>query len=96
MFLKRGGVMSKRASSNSRKDFIVAVRMPHSLTEELKDIQKINHFMDISDEIRYVVRKYCIQPKPPELEKAFLENKRKEKLIEELNNIIEQLKITQK
>jgi len=97
--------MSKRARQsnstvnsriNSRKDKIVAVRMPRGLVDELKDIQKVNHFMDMSDEIRFIVRKYfdlISQSGTPqkELENVFLENKRKEKLIEDLNNIINQL-----
>jgi metal-responsive CopG/Arc/MetJ family transcriptional regulator len=84
----------------SRKDVIVSVRLPQSLIDELKDIQQVNHFMDLSDEIRFVVRRYClsflnsqgqqssIQP-PIEL---LAEQKRKEKLIEDLSKIIENLK----
>ena len=84
--------MNKR----SKKDIIVAVRMPRGLVDELKDIQKINHFMDMSDEIRFIVRKYCIPGnEPTDLTGALIENKRKEKLIEDLNNIISQLKGTQ-
>ena len=88
---------SKTSKAHSKKDIIVAVRMPKGMVEELRDIQKINHFMDISDEIRYVLRKYCTPSQVPKIgsdgiESALLENKRKEKLIEDLNNIIAQLK----
>ena len=88
------------APQKSRKDVIVSVRLPQSLIDELKDIQRINHFMDLSDEIRFVVRRYClsflnsqgqkssIQP-PVEL---LAEQRRKEKLIEDLSKIIENLK----
>jgi len=81
-----------------RKDTIVSVRLPKSLVDELKDIQKVNHFMDLSDEIRFVVRRYClsflntkqsnIQP-PIEI---LVEQKRKEKLIDDLSKIIENLR----
>jgi hypothetical protein len=84
-----------------KKDVLVSVRLPKSLVEELKDIQKINHFIDLSDEIRFVVRKYClnvlnitnsISSKPPV--ELLLEERRKEKLISDLTNIIDNLKNT--
>jgi hypothetical protein len=82
----------------SRKDVIVSVRLPRSLIEELRDIQKVNHFMDLSDEIRFVVRRYCLgflnsqqsEVKPPI--ELLVEQKRKEKLIDDLSKIIENLK----
>jgi hypothetical protein len=79
-----------------KKDIIVAVRMPRGLVDELKDKQNINHFMDMSDEIRFIVRKYCTPGnEPTDLSAALVENKRKEKLIDDLNNIINQLKRSQ-
>ena len=84
--------------SAPRKDVIVSVRLPKTLVEELKDIQKVNHFIDLSDEIRFVVRRYClsflntqqsnVQP-PIEM---IAEQKRKEKLIDDLTKIIDNLK----
>lgn len=99
MFWRKDSRMSKHASATiSKKDIIVAVRMPKGLVLELRDIQKINHFMDMSDEIRYIVRKYGMQSPIGQLPQkdignAFLESKRKEKLIEELNKIISQLQV---
>ncbi|HYD03766.1 MAG TPA: hypothetical protein VEC16_05710 [Alphaproteobacteria bacterium] len=83
-------------NSGPRKDVMVSVKLPRSLVEELKDIQQINHFMDLSDEIRFVVRRYCLkflnsQSDSPSLE-MLAEQKRKEKLIEELSKIIDSLK----
>lgn len=75
--------------TRSTKDAIVSVRMPHALIEELRDLQKINHFMDISDEIRHIIRRYAT-PAIPELN--LIESKKKERLIEELTRIIESLK----
>jgi hypothetical protein len=90
--------MNKLVSERPKKDVIVSVRLPKSLIEELKDIQKVNHFMDLSDEIRFVVRRYCLSflnsqqsPIKPPIE-MLLEQKRKEKLIEDLTKIIENLK----
>jgi metal-responsive CopG/Arc/MetJ family transcriptional regulator len=77
---------------------IVSVRLPKGLIDELKDIQQVNHFMDLSDEIRFVVRKYCLSflnthesSAQPPIE-ILLEQKRKEKLIGDLSKIIENLK----
>ncbi|HIH31098.1 TPA: hypothetical protein HA235_00160 [Candidatus Woesearchaeota archaeon] len=69
------------------KNTIVAIRMPKGLVDELKDLQKINHFMDLSDEIRFIIRKYCIarQDQPESIIK-------RQKLIEDLTKIIENLK----
>jgi|GEM_PF-970480 len=84
-----------------KKEIIVSVRLPKSLVDELKEIQQVNHFMDLSDEIRFVVRRYCLSflnssgqvsslSKPPI--ELLLEEKRKEKLIDDLSKIIENLK----
>jgi hypothetical protein len=71
-----------------KKDILVAVRMPKGLITELKSLQKTNHFMDMSDEIRFVIRKYTINASsndPGELQK-------KEQLIADLSKIIDGLK----
>ncbi len=77
-----------------KKDTIVAVRMPKGLVEELKDLQKINHFMDISDEIRYVIRRYVfnVGTEHADSEKTIQELKKKEQLIQDLSRIITELK----
>lgn len=38
------------------KDVIVSVRMPKTMLDELKLLAKKNHFMDVSEEIRSVIR----------------------------------------
>lgn len=75
--------------SRQKKEIIVAVRMPRGLVEELKDLQKINHFMDLSDEIRFIIRKNLMYSAT---EKTEHELKKKEQLIQSLNRIIEELK----
>lgn len=88
-------------SKNKSNDFVVSVKLPHSLLVELKTLQKTNHFMDLSDEIRYVVRESCLNlsalsshPSIPQIPQSisFMEQKKKEKLISELTGILDELK----
>jgi len=89
-----------QTSHKPKKDVIVSVRLPKSLIDELKDIQQVNHFMDLSDEIRFVVRKYCLSFLNTQGQQSTIlppiellaEQKRKERLIEDLSKIIENLK----
>jgi hypothetical protein len=37
-------------------DSIVSVRMPSSLVQKLKLLSKENHFMDVSEELRSIIR----------------------------------------
>ncbi len=48
-------------------DVLVSVRMPEELVNELKKLVKANHFMDLSDEIRSVVRDHWLESKDPYL-----------------------------
>jgi len=81
--------LSPSKTFRQKKDTIVAVRMPRGLVDELKDLQKINHFMDLSDEIRFVIRKNVL---PIGIEKTDQELRKKEQLIQDLNRIIMELK----
>jgi hypothetical protein len=80
---------AKHTTKHERKDIMVAVRLPKNLVDEMKDIQRINHFMDLSDEIRYIVRKHCVKIQGTDTEK---ELQQKQKLIDELNAMISLLK----
>ena len=87
--------MSKSLFLNSRKDIIVSVRLPKGLVDELKDIQQINHFMDLSDEIRFIIRRYSLSFLNTDDRQSIAtltEQKEKEKLIQELTKIIDTLK----
>ncbi|MEM4637911.1 MAG: hypothetical protein QXK76_02720 [Candidatus Woesearchaeota archaeon] len=78
---------SSNKSQKSQKDVIVAVRMPKGLVDELRDLQKVNHFMDLSDEIRYIIRKNILYVnKKPDI------SRKKEQIINELSSIIDELK----
>ena len=48
-------------------DVMLSVRMPKSLVSELKALAKEQHFLDLSEEIRSIVRKKWIQYTNPEL-----------------------------
>lgn len=84
-------ITNKVQEKRQKKDIIVAVRMPKGLVEELKDLQRINHFMDLSDEIRFIIRKnlFYVDKKNND------ESRRKENIIDNLNKIIRELKSDQ-
>jgi len=84
-------------------DQIVSVRMPVSLLNELKELAEKNHFLDVSEEIRSILRsKWMSQKDPYSLKlmaireaalKAKVPNKLKalkkdlKKLLEEINEL---------
>jgi Arc/MetJ-type ribon-helix-helix transcriptional regulator len=87
------------------KDTMVSIRIPGSLLEELKAIAQTEHYMDVSEEIRSIVRDRWLQAKQPELEelkklkediKRGLETKKERlvriELIRELEKIKESVK----
>lgn len=78
-------------SARIKKENIVSVRMPKGLVSELRDLQKINHFMDISDEIRFVIRKYCAMPQQKSIDE---DQEKKQQLISDLDRILRELKNT--
>jgi Arc/MetJ-type ribon-helix-helix transcriptional regulator len=86
-------------------DVMISIRMPKGLVNELKELAVENHYMDLSDEIRQVVKQKClfeIEPYRHELkkvrenlEKEIITKKTtqdKEKLVAELKKIIDELK----
>jgi len=48
---------------------VVSVRMPKSLLEELKRISENQHYMDVSDAIRSVLRQRYLQSTEPDTAK---------------------------
>ena len=86
------------------KDVVISVRMPASLTKELKILTEKNHYMDMSEHLRSVIRDKCIEyiePYKHELTKI-RENmedklatahamKDKKRLVEDLQKIIKEL-----
>ncbi len=89
MHLRKDIRMNKPGSS--RKDIIVSVRLPKTLVDELKDLQQINHFMDLSDEMRFIIRKYLkFLPSQPDKQQdildpdVVLEQKKRDQDIEDL------------
>ena len=47
-------------------DIMVSIRMPRSLAKELKESAKQHHFLDLSEEIRSIVRKKWMQHNDPQ------------------------------
>ncbi len=87
------------------KDTIVSIRIPKSLVTELKEITEKKHFLDLSELIRTIIRKKCDEYAEPykhevrkmrdTLEESLYQHKAtkdKEKLVEELQRIIEELR----
>jgi Arc/MetJ-type ribon-helix-helix transcriptional regulator len=87
------------------KDVMISVRVPAGLLSELKELTFKNHYMDLSEHIRAIIREKSMQFAEPyryeltkmreEMESKISANKsieEKRKLVEELKNIIEELK----
>lgn len=87
------------------KDVMISVRMPLSLAKELKGLTEKNHYMDLSEHMRAIIREKSMRYAEPyryELSKMReqMENKisankaieEKKKLVEELKTIIQELK----
>ncbi len=83
-------------------DSIVSVRMPSSLVQRLRSLSKDNHFLDVSEEVRSIirikVREYKIKQgtkKGISLEKKKAELKQesivKEELVKKLKEMIKEL-----
>jgi len=84
---------------------IVSVRMPSSLVQKLRELAKDNHFLDVSEEVRSLikvqVRKYKIrlgeikpleEEKPAEKKVDFkTDNMIKEEMVRRLKRMIEEL-----
>jgi len=84
-------------------DSIVSVRMPSSLVQRLKQLSKDNHFLDVSEEIRSIVkskiRTYRQQAGEPVTEEPHAKKKEdfktenvvKEELVKRLKQMIKEL-----
>ncbi len=74
-------------------DTVVSVRMPSTLVRELRILADKNHYMDLSEEIRSVVRTKCIDStQSPDSKIAKLKQKQSnQQMIEELKKLIGRL-----
>lgn len=48
-------------------DVMVSIRMPKTLVAELKELAKSRHFLDLSEEVRSIVRQNWLSHTSPEL-----------------------------
>jgi Arc/MetJ-type ribon-helix-helix transcriptional regulator len=87
------------------KDVMISVRVPSGLVKELKELTEKNHYMDLSEHMRAIIREKSMQYVEPyryelskmrkEMENNISSNKaieEKKKLVEELKSIIKELK----
>ena len=86
-------------------DSIVSLRMPSTLVKELKDLAEENHYIDLSEEMRSIVREKWLQYTNPllhemikirkdiqhEIEKKAVKKEQKE-VLEELRRIKDYLR----
>lgn len=78
---------------------IVSVRMPSSLVQKLRELAKENHFLDVSEEVRSIIKKQVIRYQAGEarieapVEKVDFKtgNMVKEELVKRLKMIIEEI-----
>ena len=82
-------------------DVMVSVRMPKSLAEELRNLTKKHHFLDISEHVRSIVRARWIESENPQLSEikklredieGELKRKSAEKVQEEVARELEKIK----
>lgn len=84
------------------KETLISIRMPKSLINDLKNKAKSQHYLDLSEHIRSVVRAKClsiIDPYSSEMQKFRQEIKQdliqkaktKSQLVDDLKRIIEEL-----
>jgi metal-responsive CopG/Arc/MetJ family transcriptional regulator len=87
------------------KDTTLSIRLPVTLVKELRELAQKNHYLDLSEQIRTIIRQKCEEYTEPykhevkkmreQLEENIKESKDshdKEKLLQELEKIITELK----
>jgi dihydroneopterin aldolase len=74
-------------------DTVVSVRMPSTLVRELRILADKNHYMDLSEEIRSVVRSKCFSFTEPVTSKIakLKQEQTNQQMIEELKKLIGRL-----
>ena len=65
---------------SSLPDHIVSVRMPVSLLDELKKLAITNHFLDVSEEVRSLLRDKWLEQQDPSRFKTQIIKKNLEKI----------------
>lgn len=75
-------------------DKIISVRMPSSLINELKELAEKNHYLDVSEEIRSLLREKYLEYKDPYAIKLFAikENITKYAMPEKIKSLKQDLK----
>jgi Arc/MetJ-type ribon-helix-helix transcriptional regulator len=95
----------KHSSKNTSKDVMISIRVPSTLVKEIRELTVKNHYMDLSEHMRSIMREKSMQYVEPyryelskmrdEMEKTISTNRaldEKKKLVEDLKSIIKGLK----
>ena len=86
-------------------DSIVSVRMPSSLVQKLKSLSKENHYLDVSEELRSIIRtktqEYKSADLPPTKSSGRqppkgLRDDAKDELVKKLKDLIKELEAERK
>ena len=87
-----GGNKTSNLKNKENYDKIVSVRMPSSLVQELKVMSDKNHYLDVSETIRSLLRQKWLSQKSPVKSKVFQLKRKLSKITE--HDQIESLKNT--
>lgn len=80
------------------KNYMISVRLPSSLVEEVKDVSKKDHYLDLSEAVRSIIRNNWLKNKDPisfQLRRmrkeinATINQKNQEQLLNELKRIMD-------
>ncbi len=73
-------------------DVVVSVKMPRNMILDLKEMASENHYLDLSEQIRDIIREKTLK-KILDYQKAQApERSDKDKIIQELLRVVEELK----
>ena len=76
-----GGNKTSNLKNKENYDKIVSVRMPSSLVQELKVMSDKNHYLDVSETIRSLLRQKWLSQKSPVKSKVFQLKRKLSKII---------------
>lgn len=76
------------------KDAMISVRLPSTLIQQLKDLAEKHHYLDMSEQVREILRIKCAQylAEPQKKPVPTTETSDKQRLVESLQQIIDQIK----
>ena len=73
-------------------DVVVSIKMPKSMVLDLKQMAVENHYLDLSEQIRDIIREKALRKLLDYQKVGGIGPSDKEKIIEELLKVVEELK----